>query len=129
MSKTLSIYSENSISNLTLEFNITESAALIQTKNMPENSVLLIEYKFGDDCEHTFEPLIWCCGQSKLQYPTNQLMLPPIPGVYRGVFVELDEDGNVIPEFDYYKFIETEVQVVRVKTNNDFSEYYSPCCN
>lgn len=128
MKKTKSIYPRSGSANMTLDITSEDSALLIQSKNMPDDGVLLIEYKFGDDCEHTFEPLIWCCGQTKMVAPTNQLLLPPIPGSYRGVLVQIDDTGQVKP-FDEEPFMETQIQYIKVETNRDLTQYYSPCCS
>lgn len=129
MTKVTEIYPNTMSANLTLEFGSEDGASLLlQAKNMPKNSILLIEYEYGNECSNVFEPVIWCCGQMKMTAPTNQLLLPPIPGRYRGVFVQIDDDGNILNTFDENEFLETGVQYLKVKTNGDLSEYYSACC-
>lgn len=124
------IFPNDESANMTLEIKIEQDnakAILVQTKNTQENQALIVEYMFGDTCDNSWEPFNWCCGQMQLLNPTNQLLIPPVPGNYRLVLVEFDGDGNILP-YDELAFDEVEVQYRVIETNKDLSEYYKPCC-
>lgn len=114
--------------NLTTEFNINERGALVQSKGMIAGQELLLEYFFGTECDGSWEPVVWCCGQLKLAAPTNQLLIPAVPGRYRFVAVTVDTTIPGVIPFDPTEWEDVEVQLTKVDVEIDNSAFVRVCC-
>jgi hypothetical protein len=113
--------------NVTNEFSLSGRGVLIQSKGMVQGQELLLEYFFGDECDGSWEPVIWCCGQAKLSAPVNQMLIPAFPGRYRMIAITLDESENLVP-FDQIDWEDVEVQMIKLDISLDTSDFIQSCC-
>lgn len=109
--------------NMSLEFEVTEKMALIQIKGLQATDFALVEFRFGEECDESWEPFNWCCGQMRIDQPANNFIIP-IPGKYRLV---LADTGNLFAS-DPTRFADVEIQVSKFASNQNLAEYIKPCC-
>ena len=117
--------------NTSTEFDIEGVGVVVKAKGMKEGQKFIFEYYFGDECEGTWEPVNFCCGQFEFCYPENIILFPAIPGKYRIVAIEQDVSG-VIPElilnFEPNNWEDVEVQISKMKNMIPLDKFTRDCC-
>ncbi len=109
--------------NISNEFTVEDSTAIIQVKAMPAGTCLYVEYYFGDECDGCWQPFNLECCQLKLCGCQNTFYFP-FHGKFR--LIAIDEDGNHLTDTSYYENME--IQITKIKDENkDLSSYYPRC--
>lgn len=122
--RTLFPSADQTISNITAEFDNPGGHYILQFKGLKAGDEVLIEFAMGDpECDPYWVPLVDCCGQVKLVYPKSFLLLP-LPMTYRAVLTDVNGDYLTDPSH----FEDVLIQGYRFGGNPDLSEYFHSCC-
>lgn len=113
--------------NVSTEFEIGAVGVLINAKGMTEGQHFLLEYQFGEECDLSWEPVNFCCGQFKFAYPENTVIIPPVPGRYRFVAIQADPQG-MLTDFDYSDWDEVGLELRKMKTEVSLDQFLRNCC-
>lgn len=117
------IFPNTTSSNLTAPFNVKNGIGILRIANWSPKDRLSIEVRMGDDCDNQWIPVTFCCGTLSTSHPSTHMLIP-IPGHYRGVLYNTDnEHVNDPTHFDDVK-IEFEV----FEVNHSVADYYQLCC-
>lgn len=111
--------------NVSVDFETNASITLLQFANLQEGDFAIIETYTGDDCDNKWIPFnISCCGQVRIDFPTNHLLLP-LPLRYRVVL--LNEDDSHLNDPTHFE--EAEIYKTNIKAHHSLEPMYNNCCN
>lgn len=116
------IFPNEESKNVSTEFEVGGVGVVIKAKGMQDGQEFILEYQFGDECDYSWEPANFCCGQFKFAFPENIVIIPPVPGKYRLVAVQ--SDGY----FDLSDWYEVGLEMTKMKTHVPLDQFVRDCC-
>lgn len=100
-----SMFPSDDALNISKEFKIEETTAMIQVKGLQDGDCMHLEYWFGTDCDGMWVQMINEC--TPITYCCNGTHYLGIPGNYR--LVLLNEDDNHVGDPSWFELVEMQI--------------------
>lgn len=115
---------ETSSSNISADFFIEDAVGILKFTGLKAGDRLLIESEFGaTECDTSWIPTTFCCKQMSTSACSTHMIIP-IPGKFRAVLVNEDNDHIGDPTY----FEDVKITFEKHKIYHDISSFFQLCC-
>lgn len=110
--------------NISIRFEVGKVGKIV-LKDMQDGDVASIEVLAYQDCdEEIWVPFTLCCGNIKVNHPTNHIFLS-VPGIYRVVLTDVDDIYLTDPS----RFEDVMVFYTQLNPDHSLENISNVCCS